>query len=69
MSMDIADSAAGAAAATRTAEAAAPDPASTPLLRTLGDADAAVCTDGFCAEPAAEAATQPEAATQTGADK
>ena len=40
-----------------------------PLLRTLGDADAAVCTDGFCAVPAAEAATQPEAGTQTGADK
>jgi len=63
MSMDIADS----AAATATAEAAAPAP--TPLLRTLGDADAAVCTDGFCAVPAAEAVTQPEAATQTGADK
>jgi hypothetical protein len=62
MSMDIADSAAGAATATRAAEAAAA-PAPTPLLRTLGDADAAVCADGFCAVPAAEAATQ------TGADK
>ena len=61
MSMDIADNAAA------TAEAPAPAPA--PLLRTLGDADAAVCADGFCAVPAAEAATQPEAATQTGADK
>ena len=59
MSMDIADSAAASASAT--AESAAPAP--TPLLRTLGDADAAVCTDGFCAVPAAEAATQ------TGADK
>jgi hypothetical protein len=57
MSMDIADS----AAASATAETAAPAP--TPLLRTLGDADAAVCADGFCAVPAAEAATQ------TGADK
>jgi hypothetical protein len=27
----------------------------TPLLRTLGDADAAVCTDGFCAVPPAPA--------------
>jgi|HubBroStandDraft_3_1064219.scaffolds.fasta_scaffold261112_2 hypothetical protein len=57
MSMDIADS----AAASATDETAAPAP--TPLLRTLGDADAAVCADGFCAVPAAEAATQ------TGADK
>jgi len=65
MSMDIADSAAAAAAAAAAATrtAAAPDPAPTPLLRTLGDADAAVCADGFCAVPAAEAATQ------TGADK
>jgi hypothetical protein len=26
----------------------------TPLLRTLGGADAAVCTDGFCEVPAAQ---------------
>jgi hypothetical protein len=69
MSMDIADSAAAAAAAAATRTAAAPDPAPTPLLRTLGDAGAAVCTDGFCAVPAGEAVTQPEAATETGADK
>jgi hypothetical protein len=61
MSMDIAENAAAGAAA----EAAAP----AQLLRTLGEADAAVCTDGLCAVPGAEAATQPEAATQAGADK
>jgi hypothetical protein len=69
MSMDIADSAAALAAATASATAEAAALAPTPLLRTLGDAEAAVCTDGFCAVPAAEAVTQPEAATQTGADK
>jgi len=29
----------------------------TPLLRTLGDPDAAVCVDGFCEVPGTAAAT------------
>ena len=33
--------------------AASTDGGSAPLLRTLGDADAAVCADGFCAVPSA----------------
>jgi|GEM_PF-4190817 hypothetical protein len=38
-----------------------------PLLRTLGDPAAAVCTDGFCAvPPGAQAA--PDSAATTGAD-
>ena len=45
--------------------------AATPLLpvtqlRSLGDANAAVCTDGFCEVPQAAAAGQPAA---TGADE
>ena len=51
MTMNEADKTAAAPAATGYA----------PLLRPLGDADAAVCTDGFCAVP--------PAGTTTGADQ
>jgi hypothetical protein len=39
--------------------------AAPPLLQTLGDADAAVCTDGFCAVPEPQT-TEPQT---TGADE
>ncbi|MGD0605549.1 MAG: hypothetical protein ABSA53_18360 [Streptosporangiaceae bacterium] len=39
------------------AEAAAPLAPLAPPLRTLGDADAAVCADGFCEVPPAAATT------------
>jgi hypothetical protein len=48
MSMDEADRAVAAASAAATGV--------TPLLRSLGDADAALCIDGFCAVPPAAAA-------------
>jgi hypothetical protein len=53
MSMDEADRTAAAASAAATGV--------TPLLRSLGDADAAVCIDGFCAVPPAAAAASPAA--------
>jgi hypothetical protein len=40
----------------------------TPLLRTLGDADAAVCADGFCEVPPGPQTTPGPTAT-TGADE
>jgi hypothetical protein len=42
--------------------------AAAPLLRTLGDADAAVCADGYCEVPPGPRAAQGPTAT-TGADE
>jgi hypothetical protein len=39
----------------------------TPLLRTLGDAGAAVCTDGFCEVPPTQEVAPGQ--TATGADE
>jgi hypothetical protein len=50
MSKDRADQNATAAGQNATAAGVVPGGA-TPLLRTLGDANAAVCTDGFCEVP------------------
>ena len=50
------------------ADQAIPANAATPLLRTLGDADAAVCTDGFCVVPPAPR-TAPGPTATTGADE
>jgi hypothetical protein len=47
------------------ADAAVPQ---TPLLRTLGDADAAVCTDGYCEVPP-RPQTAPESTATTEADE
>jgi hypothetical protein len=44
-----------------TAAGAGPSEAA-PLLRTLGDANAAVCTDGFCEVPQSQAVPQRQAA-------
>ncbi|MGD0068126.1 MAG: hypothetical protein ABSB76_32430 [Streptosporangiaceae bacterium] len=40
----------------------------TPLLRSLGEATAAVCTDGFCAVPPGSQ-PEPGSAAATGADE
>jgi hypothetical protein len=50
------------------ADQASPAETATPLLRTLGDAAAAVCTDGFCEVPPGPQTTPGPTAT-TGADE
>jgi len=51
-----------------TAEAATPPLPVTPLLQSLGEATAAVCTDGFCVVPPGSQ-PEPESAATTGADE